>query len=102
MVAAAGLPVPGWPRLVATSRGNCRPSVAANRRSVSACCGDSARFTVSPVTVKSRRSEYVVAEDEEDEASDLLAAMEEIVGQRHFGFAVRLEVDDGIPVHITR
>ena len=36
-------------------------------------------------------------EIEEDEASDLLEAMEEIVGQRHFGFAVRLEVDDQMP-----
>lgn len=36
-------------------------------------------------------------EIEEDEASDLLEAMEEVVGQRHFGFAVRLEVDRAIP-----
>lgn len=36
-------------------------------------------------------------EIEEDEASDLLEAMEEVVGQRHFGYAVRLEVDDRIP-----
>ncbi len=36
-------------------------------------------------------------EIEEDEASDLLEAMEEVVGQRHFGFAVRLEVDDRMP-----
>ncbi|MEM1205582.1 MAG: polyphosphate kinase 1 [Acidobacteriota bacterium] len=36
-------------------------------------------------------------EIEEDEASDLLEAMEEVVGQRHFGFAVRLEVADGTP-----
>jgi len=36
-------------------------------------------------------------EIEEDEASDLLEAMEESVGQRHFGFAVRLEVDDQMP-----
>lgn len=36
-------------------------------------------------------------EIEEDEASDLLEAMEEVVGQRHFGFAVRLEVDSGCP-----
>jgi polyphosphate kinase len=35
-------------------------------------------------------------EIEEDEASDLLEAMEEVVGQRHFGYAVRLEVDDRI------
>ncbi|MEM9554170.1 MAG: polyphosphate kinase 1 [Acidobacteriota bacterium] len=39
-------------------------------------------------------------EIEEDEASDLLEAMEEIVGQRHFGFAVRLEVDSKTPDHI--
>lgn len=36
-------------------------------------------------------------EIEEDEASDLLEAMEEVVGQRHFGFAVRLEVDSKTP-----
>ena len=36
-------------------------------------------------------------EIEEDEASDLLEAMEEVVGQRHFGFAVRLEVDNACP-----
>ncbi len=36
-------------------------------------------------------------EIEEDEASDLLETMEEVVGQRHFGFAVRLEVDEDIP-----
>ncbi len=39
-------------------------------------------------------------EIEEDEASDLLAAMEEIVGQRHFGFAVRLESDGRMPEQI--
>ena len=39
-------------------------------------------------------------EIEEDEASDLLAAMEEVVGQRHFGFPVRLEVDDRTPTRI--
>ncbi len=39
-------------------------------------------------------------EIEEDEASDLLEAMEEVVGQRHFGFAVRLEVDDRMPERI--
>ncbi|MCP3961071.1 MAG: polyphosphate kinase 1 [bacterium] len=39
-------------------------------------------------------------EIEEDEASDLLEAMEEIVGQRHFGFAVRLEIDDHMPEKI--
>ena len=39
-------------------------------------------------------------EIEEDEASDLLEAMEEVVGQRHFGFAVRLEVDDRMPEEI--
>ncbi|MEM6797193.1 MAG: polyphosphate kinase 1, partial [Acidobacteriota bacterium] len=36
-------------------------------------------------------------EIEEDEAADLLEAMEEVVGQRHFGFAVRLEVDSKTP-----
>ncbi len=39
-------------------------------------------------------------EIEEDEASDLLAAMEEVVGQRHFGFAVRLEVDSRMPLQM--
>ena len=39
-------------------------------------------------------------EIEEDEASDLLEAMEEVVGQRHFGFAVRLEVDDRTPERV--
>ncbi len=39
-------------------------------------------------------------EIEEDEAADLLQAMEEIVGQRHFGFAVRLEVDNRMPEEI--
>ncbi|MCG8461386.1 MAG: polyphosphate kinase 1 [Holophagales bacterium] len=39
-------------------------------------------------------------EIEEDEASDLLEAMEEVVGQRHFGFAVRLELDSGTPENI--
>lgn len=39
-------------------------------------------------------------EIEEDEASDLLETMEEVVGQRHFGFAVRLEVDNRIPQSI--
>lgn len=36
-------------------------------------------------------------EIEEDEASDLLEAMEVVVGQRHFGSVVRLEVDDRMP-----
>ena len=39
-------------------------------------------------------------EIEEDEASDLLSAMEEVVGQRHFGFAVRLEIDEHMPENI--
>ncbi len=39
-------------------------------------------------------------EIEEDEAADLLQAMEEVVGQRHFGFAVRLEVDNRMPERI--
>ncbi len=37
---------------------------------------------------------------EEDEASDLLQAMSEVVGQRHFGSAVRLELDEETPPHI--
>ena len=36
-------------------------------------------------------------EIKEDEASDLLGAMEEVVGQRFFGSAVRLEVDGRTP-----
>ncbi len=36
-------------------------------------------------------------EIEEDEAADLLTAMQEVVGQRYFGSAVRLEVDKGMP-----
>ena len=39
-------------------------------------------------------------EIEEDEASDLLATMIEVVGQRHFGSAVRLEVDTRMPDEI--
>ena len=39
-------------------------------------------------------------EIEEDEASDLLSAMREVVEQRHFGRVVRLEVDDRMPPHI--
>jgi len=39
---------------------------------------------------------------EEDEASDLLAAMVEVVGQRHFGSAVRLEVDERMPEEIRQ
>lgn len=39
-------------------------------------------------------------EIEEDEASDLLEAMEEVVGQRHFGYAVRLEIDERTPQEI--
>jgi polyphosphate kinase len=34
---------------------------------------------------------------EEDEASDLLEATKEMVGQRHFGFAIRLEADRRMP-----
>ncbi len=37
---------------------------------------------------------------EEDEASDLLTALEEGVGQRHFGLVVRLEVDERMPERI--
>jgi len=36
-------------------------------------------------------------EIEEDEASDLMVAAKEMVGQRYFGFAVRLEVDPDMP-----
>ncbi len=36
-------------------------------------------------------------EIEEDEAADLLSAMQEVVGQRFFGSAVRLEVDSRMP-----
>ena len=36
-------------------------------------------------------------EIEEDEAADLLDAMREVVGRRHFGSAVRLEVDSRMP-----
>ena len=36
-------------------------------------------------------------EIEEDEASDLLEATKEMVGQRHFGFVIRLEVDNRMP-----
>jgi polyphosphate kinase len=39
-------------------------------------------------------------EIEEDEASDLLTAMQEVVGQRHFGSAVRLEVAGAMPERI--
>ncbi|MEL7059811.1 MAG: polyphosphate kinase 1 [Acidobacteriota bacterium] len=39
-------------------------------------------------------------EIEEDEASDLLEAMEEVVGQRHFGHAVRIEHGDDMPESI--
>ena len=39
-------------------------------------------------------------EIEEDEASDLITAMEVVVGQRHFGSAVRLEVDCRMPERV--
>lgn len=39
-------------------------------------------------------------EIEEDEASDLLSTVEEVVGKRHFGFAVRLELDRRTPEHV--
>ncbi|MFN7960721.1 MAG: polyphosphate kinase 1 [Thermoanaerobaculia bacterium] len=39
-------------------------------------------------------------EIEEDEAADLLKAMEDVVGQRHFGSAVRLEIDEAMPPRI--
>jgi polyphosphate kinase len=41
-------------------------------------------------------------EIEEDEASDLLEAMTEVVGQRHFGSAVRLEIDEAMPERIRQ
>ena len=39
-------------------------------------------------------------EIEEDEASDLITTMEVVVGQRHFGSAVRLEVDARMPERV--
>jgi polyphosphate kinase len=39
-------------------------------------------------------------EIEEDEASDLLVAIEESVRKRHFGSAVRLEIDKTMPDHV--
>ncbi len=39
-------------------------------------------------------------EIEEDEASDLLKEVEDVVGQRHFGRAVRLEIDEAMPARI--
>jgi polyphosphate kinase len=39
-------------------------------------------------------------EIQEDEASDLLATVEEGVGMRQFGFAVRLEVDERMPEEV--
>lgn len=39
-------------------------------------------------------------EIEEDEASDLLTTMEEVLGRRHFGLPVRLEVDEEMPESI--
>ncbi|MEM6453888.1 MAG: polyphosphate kinase 1 [Acidobacteriota bacterium] len=39
-------------------------------------------------------------EIEEDEAADLLTTMTEHVSRRHFGFAVRLEIDRDMPDHI--
>ena len=39
-------------------------------------------------------------EIEEDEASDLITAMEVVVGQRHFGSVVRLEVDARMPERV--
>lgn len=39
-------------------------------------------------------------EIEEDEADDLLATIEESVGQRQFGLAIRLEVDKDMPTRI--
>ncbi|HVR29007.1 MAG TPA: polyphosphate kinase 1 [Thermoanaerobaculia bacterium] len=39
-------------------------------------------------------------EIEEDEAADLLTAMAEVVGRRHFGSAIRLEIDGAMPGRI--
>jgi len=39
---------------------------------------------------------------QEDEASDLLSTVEESVGMRHFGSAVRLEIDDQVPDSVRR
>ncbi|MCP4203492.1 MAG: polyphosphate kinase 1 [bacterium] len=39
-------------------------------------------------------------EIEEDEASDLMTAMQEVVDQRHFGSVIRLEVDSKMPESI--
>ncbi len=41
-------------------------------------------------------------EIEEDEAGDLLTAMEEVVEQRHFGSVVRLQIDSALPDQIRR
>jgi len=41
-------------------------------------------------------------EIQEDEASDLLETIEQSLRQRHFGPAVRLEVDAGMPEHLIR
>ncbi len=40
-------------------------------------------------------------EIEEDEASDLLEAMSEVVGQRQFGSVVRLEVEEAMPSQVS-
>ncbi|MEE2777720.1 MAG: polyphosphate kinase 1 [Acidobacteriota bacterium] len=37
---------------------------------------------------------------EEDEADDLLTAMAEVVGRRHFGSAIRLEINEAMPPRI--
>jgi polyphosphate kinase len=39
-------------------------------------------------------------EIEEDEGDDLLTAMAEVVGRRHFGLAIRLEIDSAMPSRI--
>jgi polyphosphate kinase len=39
-------------------------------------------------------------EIEEDEAGDLLTTMAEVVEQRHFGSAIRLEIDEDMPTRI--
>jgi polyphosphate kinase len=44
-----------------------------------------------------RNAEFEI---EEDEADDLLVAMAEVVGRRHFGLAIRLEIDSAMPGRI--
>jgi polyphosphate kinase len=37
---------------------------------------------------------------EEDEAADLMSAMSEFVAERRFGTAIRLEIDERMPIHV--